>query len=136
MSHQVPRIRQIFGTILDTAPFTATGTSLGANVTGSVMAGTQDMQNISYQFWIDSGTPDGSFIVEVSNDPRCANPKSVTDGNVRFETCATVTFTAGLSSGSAGCAVLVQNGWTYSRARWVRTGGTGTGFCMANGVAT
>lgn len=112
---------------------TVTTVDLSTNQTSGVFSATNGKFNFSYQFYVVSGTPTGSFIVEVSNDPRCYDSKFV--ASARFETAQQVDFTAGVApNGSAGCAVVVQNAWMFSRCRWVFSANTGTGWCLASGM--
>lgn len=100
----------------------------------TIFESTGDKFNFSYQFAIVTGTPNGSFFVDVSNDPRVRDPNYAS--SAVWTPLPAVVFTSGLNNGNANCTVVVQNGARYSRCRWVSLDASaGTGWAMAYGVS-
>lgn len=98
------------------------------------MSYTNVARNLSVQIGILTGTPTGYFCVDVSNDPRANDPDY--GANARWVEVQRVAYTAGVDASSlASSGVLVQNGWLFSRVRWVYTsGGASTGYAFICGV--
>lgn len=98
------------------------------------MSPTGEMFNFAYQFAIVSGTPNGSFFVDVSNDQRNLDP--IFSANAVWTPVQEVIFTAGLNNGLANCFVVVQNGARFSRCRWVSLDASaGTGWAVGGGMS-
>lgn len=111
---------------------TLTGASTAANLTSPVYYATSDVFNVSWQFGIVTGTPTGYFVVDVSNDPRAGDP--VYGPNAQWTEVQRVAYTAGVDpSGLSSSGMLIQNGWRFSRIRWVGAS-AGTCFAFASGV--
>lgn len=116
----------------DTRAFTAT--SLAANVTSDANPCIGKATMASATFMIESGTPTGTFYIDVTDDPRAAD-RNGAYGTPQWANVQSVTFTSGLSN-SASCAhVTWENGAAYARVRWVSSSGTGTGFAFVTGVS-
>lgn len=84
---------------------------------------------------VETGTPSGSFFVDVTDDPRAEDPNGGL-GTPQWVTLQQITFTSGLNNGNSAAHVTWANGAKYARVRWVQTGGTGTGFAFLTGVST
>lgn len=112
---------------------TLTGTSTAANITSDAYHAGGEAFNLSYQFGILTGTPTGYFVVDVSNDPRANDP--VWGASAVWTEVQRVAYTTGVDpSGLASSGIMIQNGWRFSRIRWVGAS-AGTCFAFASGVS-
>ncbi len=119
---------------IDRGTGVVTTVSLAANQTSGPMNPTGEMFDFSYQFAIVTGTPNGSFIVDVSNDPRVFDP--IFSTSAVWTPLPAVVFTSGLNNAVANCSVVVQNGMRFSRCRWVSLDASaGTGWALGCGVS-
>jgi hypothetical protein len=118
---------------VDRSTGTVTTVSLAANQSSAVFEPAGDKLNFSFQFAIVSGTPNGSFFVDVSNDPRCLD--AIFSSSAVWTPLPAVVFTSGLNNSNANCTVTVQNGTRFARCRWVSLDASaGTGWALAYGV--
>jgi hypothetical protein len=108
--------------------------SLNANVTTAASMFVGMCPIASATFTIESGTPSGTFYVDVTDDARAEDPNGGF-GTAQWTNVQSVTFTNGLSAGASSAGVTWQNGTRFVRVRWVQTGGTGTGFAFLTGVS-
>lgn len=120
---------------IDRATGVVTTVSLAANQTSGPMNPTGEMLDFSYQFAVVSGSPNGTFWIDVSNDPRVFDP--IYSTNAVWTPVQSVVFAVGLNNGNANCTVVVQNGVRFSRCRWVSLDASaGTGWALGCGVST
>ena len=87
----------------------------------------------SVNFSIASGTPTGSFIVEITNDPRAADQSTQTQAAWVQDSTTAVTsgqFAGSVTTFMVAISKVAQN----IRVRYVATSGTGTGYAFFTGV--
>lgn len=117
---------------VQTRAFTAA--SLNANVTSSVNQSVGMEPTASATVWVESGTPSGTFHVDVTNDMRAMD--STLASTAKWVTVQSVVYTAGVDpAGNSASQITWINGSRYSRIRWVNSSGTGTGAAMMTGVS-
>lgn len=117
----------------ETRAFTAA--SLNGNVTSATMTTIGMVLYGSATVWVESGTPSGTFYIDVTDDLRAADPQ--TASSAKWVTVQSVVYTSGVDPNSNSASQIVWiNGSRYCRARWVNSSGTGTGAVMITGVST
>ena len=122
---------QAIGTYAQDGSFTAG--SLNANVTSDTMSFVGNGPTCSATVWVESGTPSGTFFVDVTNDMRARDAK--TASSAKWVTVQSVVYTTGVDPASNSSSQIVWiNGSKYARIRWVQSGGTGTGGAVASAV--
>lgn len=83
--------------------------------------------------WVESGTPSGTFYVDVTNDMRARD--ATTASSAKWVTVQSVVYTAGVDpAGNSASQIVWINGSKFARIRWVNSSGTGTGGAMASAV--
>lgn len=107
------------------------------NQTSTQFPTTHTAKSVGFQFGVTAGTPNGTFFVDVTNDPRIVSGNAAQIANVRWTVAHSVGFVSGLSpDGTASCACYIENAWLAARVRWVVSVGPGArGICFAKGLA-
>lgn len=112
---------------------TFTAGSLSADVTSGAMQYVGNGPTCSATVWVESGTPSGTFYVDVTNDMRARD--ATTANSAKWVTVQSVVYTAGVDpAGNSASQIVWINGSRFARIRWVRSGGSGTGAAMASAV--
>lgn len=111
-----------------------TAGSLNANVTSAANRFVGMCPIASATFTVETGTPSGTFYIDVTNDPRAEDPNGAW-GTPQWTNVQSVVFTTGLSGGASSATVTWENGSAFCRVRWVNSSGTGTGFAFVTGVS-
>lgn len=113
-----------------------TGGNAAASITSVATQVTGAMPTCSATVWVETGTPSGTFYIDVTDDMRAA-PNSGQTANAKWVTVQSVVYTTGVDPNSNGSSQIVWlNGSKFCRARWVFSAGTGTVGVMITGVSS
>ena len=112
---------------------TFTAQSLASNITSGAQGFIGNGPTCSATVWVESGTPSGTFFVDVTNDLRASD--ATTASSAKWVTVQSVVYTAGVDpAGNSASQIVWINGSRFFRLRWVQSGGTGTGGAVATAV--
>lgn len=134
----MPTYHSVFQAIGSYAAQTSvfTGGDASASITSATTQVTGAMPTASATVWVESGTPSGTFSIDVTDDMRAA-PNSGQTSSAKWITLQSVVYTTGVDPNSNSSSQIVWiNGSKFCRARWTFSAGTGTVGVMITGVSS